>query len=142
MGAQHENAVRAFIGEIEGDRWNAAQVERILSRLAPDARYHVYAWERPVTGHEAIRAELLRQARLFGDLRIEIKAIASTDHTVLIERVDRMTVGRNRKPLALHVAAVLEVDEAGKISAWREYYDSKEINVQLGADVSTAGTRA
>jgi hypothetical protein len=43
MGAQHENAVRAFIGEIEGDRWNAAQVERILSRLTPDARYHVYA---------------------------------------------------------------------------------------------------
>jgi hypothetical protein len=37
MGAQHENAVRAFIGEIEGDRWNAAQVERILSRLTPDA---------------------------------------------------------------------------------------------------------
>ena len=51
-------------------------------------------------------------------------------------------MGRNRKPLALHVAAVLEVDEAGKISAWREYYDSKEINVQLGADVSTAGARA
>jgi len=142
MGAQHENAVRTFISGLEGDRWDDAKVERALSRMAPDASYHVYAWERPVTGHEAIRTELLRQARQFRDLRCEIKAIASTNHTVLIERLDTMTVGRDRKPLTLHVAAVLEVDEAGKISAWREYYDSKEINAQLGADVSTAGTRA
>jgi limonene-1,2-epoxide hydrolase len=140
MGAEHENAVRAFTKEMESDRWDAAKVERILTRLAPDARYHVYAWERPVTGHDAIRIELLRQARLFRDLRIEIKAMASTGHTVLIERVDSFTVGR--KPLDLHVAAIFEVDSAGGISAWREYYDSKEIAAKLGADVSTAGTRA
>jgi limonene-1,2-epoxide hydrolase len=84
--------------------------------------------------------ELLRQARLFKDLRAEIKAIASIGHTVLIERLDTFTVGT--KPVVLHVAAVLDVDDEGRISSWREYYDSKEVNAQLGADVSTAGTRA
>ncbi len=140
MGAEHEDAVRAFVGELEGHRWDAAKVERALSRMAPNACYHVYAWERPITGHPAIRTELLRQARLFRDLRCEVKAIASTNNTVLIERLDTFNVGP--KPIALHVTAVLEVDDAGKISAWREYYDSKEVNAQLGADVSTAGTRA
>src|SRR5262249_47913911 len=137
---QDENVVRAFVNELEGHRWDDAKVDRALSRMAPDARYHVYAWERPITGHEAIRMELLRQARLFKDLRAEIKAIASIGHTVLIERLDTFTVGT--KPVVLHVAAVLDVDDEGRISSWREYYDSKEVNAQLGADVSTAGTRA
>ena len=140
MSDQDESSVRAFIKEAESDRWDAALVERMLDRMAPDARYHVYAWERPLTGRDAIRAELLRQAPLFRNLRIEIKALASTGSTVLLERVDSMTIGK--KPLMLHVAAVFEVDEAGKITAWREYYDSKEIAAQLGADVTTAGSRA
>ena len=34
-----------------------------------------------------------------------------------------------------------EVDEAGKIAAWRDYLDSKEVETKLGAGVSSAGTR-
>jgi limonene-1,2-epoxide hydrolase len=34
-----------------------------------------------------------------------------------------------------------EVDDMGKISAWRDYYDSKEITSQYGTDVTTAGSR-
>ena len=140
MGESEKRVVQDFLEELLGHAWDDAQVERIVNRMAPNARYHVYAWERPICGEDAIRRELQRQAPLFRDLRSDIVSIASTGGTVLLERVDSMTVGR--KPLTIHIVAVFEVNSDGKIESWREYYDSKEVNSQLGADVTTAGDRA
>jgi limonene-1,2-epoxide hydrolase len=75
----------------------------------------------------------------FGGVRSEILTMASVDQTVFMERTDSMTIGR--KPLTTHVAAVLEVNAEGKISAWREYYDTREISVKLGTDAGTSGSR-
>lgn len=139
MGAPEETTVRKFWAEMLGDQWDAAQIDRIVEYMTPDIHYHVYAWERPVVGKDAVRDELLRQAPLFHGLSSEIVTIASQNGTVFIERRDSMMIGR--KPLTQHAVAVFEVDAQGKISAWRDYYDSKEVTVQLGADVTTAGTR-
>ena len=38
------------------------------------------------------------------------------------------------KPLICHIAGVFEVDAEGKIAAWREYLDTRELSVQLGAE--------
>jgi limonene-1,2-epoxide hydrolase len=65
--------------------------------------------------------------------------IGSVDRTVFVERLDSMSI--NDKQVTFHVAAVYEVDTEGKIAAWRDYVDSREIAVQVGADVSTAGER-
>jgi limonene-1,2-epoxide hydrolase len=129
------------LNELEADHWDEALIERTLARMRPDARYHVYAWEPPLTGHAEIRAELLRQAALVGDFRTEVTTVASTDAVVLIERVDSQTVGRKKTPLTLHVAGVFEVDATGHIAAWRDYYDGKELEAQLGPGTSTAGSR-
>jgi len=40
-------------------------------------------------------------------------------------------------PVTLHAVAVAEVDADGKIAAWRDYFDSKEVEAQLGAGTST-----
>jgi hypothetical protein len=47
----------------------------------------------------------------------------------------------NAKAVTFPVAAVFEVDGDGKIAAWRDYLDSREVAVQVGADISSAGTR-
>src|SRR6266542_1663648 len=57
VGIEQEEAVRAFLTELEADHWDDALIERTLDRMALDARYHVYAWERPLTGHDEIRTE-------------------------------------------------------------------------------------
>ena len=142
MGAKEEEAVRAFISGWQSPEWDADLIERMLDRMTPDIHYHVYAWERPVVGRDAVRDELLRQAPLFTEVRSEIVALASADHTVLVERRDSCRIGR--KPLLQHVVGVFEVDDEGKIALWRDYYDSVEFAVKLGADVtkvSTAGAR-
>src|SRR5215831_1434077 len=109
MGQKEEHAVRELLIEFERDPWDDALIERVLDRMTPDARYHVYSWERPRCGRDEIRAELVRQASAVGNFRSDIKAVASTGHTVLIERVDFQTVGKKQRPLTLHVAGVFEV---------------------------------
>jgi hypothetical protein len=69
----HEEAIRAFFQAAvtaEKEYWTSAQVENVLSHLAPEARYHVFAWQETFLGHDAIREELLRQWPLFSVVRL------------------------------------------------------------------------
>jgi limonene-1,2-epoxide hydrolase len=131
MGAENEAAARALFAELEGEQQDTAQVERVIGRLAPEARYQIFAWEEPFVGHDAIRAELLRQAAILRDVRLEIVTIGSADNVVFMERIDSMLL--RGKPLTCHIAAVLKIDTDGKIAAWREYLDSREVSVQVGS---------
>ena len=88
LGIAQEEAVRDFVVETECEHMDAARIERLLDRMAPDARYHVRAWQEPFVGHDAIRAELLRQAPLFSDGCYETVNVASVGQTVFSERVD------------------------------------------------------
>lgn len=132
MGAEQEAAVRAFMEEMEGEQQDSAQVERVVNRMAPHARYQIFAWDDPLVGHDAIRAELLRQAPILRDLRIEIRTIGSVGNIVFTERLDSMIL--RGKPIRSHIAGVYEVDAEGRIVAWRDYLDSRELTVQLAAD--------
>ena len=131
MGLEHEEAVRDFISEWECEQsWDSSQIERMLDLMAPEARYHVFAWEDPFVGRDAIRDELLRQAPGFRDTREEIMNVASVGQTVFVERRDWVTM--NDKRAGFHVVGVFEVDAEGKIASWRDYLDSREITVQVG----------
>jgi limonene-1,2-epoxide hydrolase len=131
MGVQQEAAVRAFMAEFETDQSDSElYVERLLSHMASGARYQVIAWYDPFVGHNAIRAELLRQVPLVRDVRIEILMIGSVGNVVFTERIDSMIL--RGKPIASHIAGVFEVDADGRIAAWRDYLDTRELSVQLG----------
>ena len=132
MSVEQESTVLAFLAELESEQWDEARIDRAVSRMASDARYHIFAWEDPFVGHDAIRAELLREASSpsnHRDVQIDIVAIASVGQIVFTERVDSGTV--RGKPYAVHVAGVFEMDAEGKIAAWRDYLDSRELSVQL-----------
>ena len=118
---------------MEGDRWDAEQIERVVRRMAHDARFHVIAWHAPLIGRDAIRDELTRQASNMRDLRIEVVGIASDGRTVFTERLDSMTL-RDR-PATIHIAGVFEVDEAGEITRWSDYIDSREVAARMKPDV-------
>ena len=97
MGLEHEEAVRDFISEWECEQsWDSSQIERMLDLMAPEARHHVFAWEDPFVGRDAIRDELLRQAPGFRDTREEIMNVASVGQTVFVERRDWVTMNDKR----------------------------------------------
>jgi limonene-1,2-epoxide hydrolase len=124
LGIAQEEAVRDFVVEAECEHLDASRIERLLDRMAPGARYHVRAWQEPFVGHDAIRAELLRQAPLFSDGRYETVNVASVGQIVFSERVDSVIIGGKRA--TFHLVDVFEVDADGKIASWRTYSDSGE----------------
>jgi limonene-1,2-epoxide hydrolase len=132
LGIAQEEAVRDFVLDAECERMDASRIERLLDRMAPDARYHVRAWQEPFVGHDAIRAELLRQAPLFSNGSYETVNIASVGQTVFTERVDSVTIDEKRA--SFHLVDVFEVDADGKIASWRTYSDSGENAVNTGPD--------
>jgi limonene-1,2-epoxide hydrolase len=132
MGNEHEEAVRTFLLSGECERMDSIHVDRLLSQMAPEARYHLFAWEEPFVGHDAIRDELLREAPFYSDTQFEILNIASVGQTVFVERIDWVTM--NEKRAGIHVVGVFEVDADGKIAIWRDYLDTREITTKVGAD--------
>jgi limonene-1,2-epoxide hydrolase len=133
----NKEVVRNFVLEFECDRLDSARVDAVLDRMAPDARYHVFAWEEPFVGRDAIRDELLRQAAFYREPRFEIVNIASIGQTVFMQRIDWATM--NEKRAGFHVVGVFEVDAHGKIASWRDYVDSREIAVKTGPDRAGTG---
>ena len=98
LGIAQEEAVRDFVVETECEHMDAARIERLLDRMASDARYHVRAWQEPFVGHDAIRAELLRQAPLFSDGCYETVNVASVGQVVFSEHVDSVRIGGSAPP--------------------------------------------
>jgi limonene-1,2-epoxide hydrolase len=135
LGVEHEDAARAFLMEFEGDVLDEARIDRIVGRMATDGRYHVFAWNEPCVGRDAIRSELRQQAPLFTDTNVEFLKSASCGSTVFIERIDWVTMSGVR--IGVHVVGVSEIDEEGKIVSWRDYLDSSEITSRLTAPPSS-----
>jgi limonene-1,2-epoxide hydrolase len=69
--------------------------------MSTDAQYHVYAWEEPFVGREAIGAELLKQPPAFSDTEEEILNVASVGRSVFLERHDIITMFGNRAAVAV-----------------------------------------
>ena len=65
------------------------------------------------------------------DCSLEITDLAIAGNTVFTERVDRMKV--MGASIELPVAGVFEVDDDGKLTAWRDYFDLGTVMEQLKA---------
>jgi limonene-1,2-epoxide hydrolase len=116
---------------IEG--FNAIDLDRVISCFDENAEYHNIPMEK-VTGIAAIRGVL--QGFLGGSSAIQwdLVNIAEGDGVVLTERVDKFEM--NGTWIALPVMGTFEV-RAGKIVAWRDYFDLNDFQTQLAK--ATAG---
>lgn len=130
MAIEHEDAVRAFLLALETKEFDSVQADRVVSLMAPNARYHLFAWQEPFVGREAIKEELLRQAPLYRDASFEFLNVASAGRTVFVQRLDRMTM--NDKRVEFHIVGVFEVDDYGRIASWADYFDSAEVAAKVG----------
>lgn len=104
-------------------------VEELLGFFAEDAVYHNIPVA-PVQGHDAIGATLRGFLDPASHAEFEVRAIACVDRVVLTERVDRFTI--EGKAIELPVMGAFEVDDAGRITAWRDYFDLAQFTKQMG----------
>jgi limonene-1,2-epoxide hydrolase len=86
-----------------------------------------------VVGHDAMRGEFLRQAKVMVPFHCETVTIGSVGDVVFTERLDSF-VSRG-VPMTLHIAGVFEINRDGKIAAWRDYHDDRELRALGGASL-------
>ena len=106
---------------------------KLASYFAEDGWYQplVPATAR-IVGRTAIAAALEKQYRTYYECRCEIHASAATGRFVFTERTDHVTLHASDKKVGSRVCAVFEMDHAGLIAGWREYWDSGDVMRQMG----------
>ena len=123
MSAENEKLVTDFC-----EAWSKLNVDEILGYLSEDCFYHNIPME-PLVGHAAIRGfaePFLKDAQ---SAVFEIKHTTSAGNVVMNERVDTFVIGP--KTISLPVAGIFEIT-AGKIAAWRDYFDLESFSKQMG----------
>ena len=102
------------------DAFSRMDVDELLGFFDDDAIYEKIPVGR-FDGKDEIRGTL---SEFFGpgvEVNFEIRNLGSAGDTVFVERGIHFTTGGNR--FALPAMAVFEVTPAGKIAAWRDYFD-------------------
>jgi len=111
------------------DGWGTPEeIDAALDLLSEDCRYHNIPLD-PVEGLDAIRSTV--QGFTAGVDRVEFETlhIAASGNVVLTERVDRFLFPDKR--IELPVSGTFEVDAAGKINHWRDYFDLQQFLSQM-----------
>ncbi|OQU97049.1 Limonene-1,2-epoxide hydrolase catalytic domain-containing protein [Cladophialophora immunda] len=107
--------------------------DSILEHLAPDAEFYIWGMRKPPSvEHEAQRRDFTSLAGVLEDFRVTVKSLAVTGNTVLVEREETFVfLGRK---MSLPVVGVGEVNERGKFTVWKDYFDPTEMDAaQTGA---------
>jgi limonene-1,2-epoxide hydrolase len=135
MGAAQEAVIREFL-DAWGDGECDPDADKILSMFAEDAQWQLWLPGGPtLKGREAIGRDIRRQLSFCHKMKCGLLSITSSDRTVMTERLD--TFVANGTTVHHHLMAVYDLDAAGKITAWREYFDYGDVERQLKAAAAT-----
>lgn len=114
-----QQTVEVFIGH-----WNACDIEAMLALCAEDIVYHNIPME-PVHGTIAMRAMVEGFLANIESCDWQTHAIAANGNIVLTERTDGFNFKDGRKA-AIRVMGTFELNDAGLITGWRDYFDMGE----------------
>lgn len=102
------------------DAFGRMRIDEILPYFADDAVYHKIPLAK-FKGHAEI-TETLQEFFVEGlQVTFEVSHMVSRDHLILVERVTR--VRKDGSERAIPIMAIFEMNDAGKIQAWRDYFD-------------------
>lgn len=128
----NEARVRALLDKIHtGD----------VSDMDPADHFTADAWYQPlvpavppIKGRDAIVGEIARQLSVYKDLHAEIHVAIADDRHVFTERTDHVVFpGKNGGArVSVPIMAVYDFTTDGLISAWREIFDSRAAEQQIG----------
>jgi limonene-1,2-epoxide hydrolase len=109
--------------------WTRLNVDEVMSYFAEDA-----VWDNvpmaPAKGHAAIREMthgFMKDATAF---TAKILRSAHDGNVVFNSRIDTIAM-KNGKKAEIPVAGMFELDDAGKIKVWRDYFDLATFTKQM-----------
>ncbi|MGO9265785.1 MAG: SgcJ/EcaC family oxidoreductase [Candidatus Binataceae bacterium] len=109
--------------------WTRLDLDGIMSYFAEDG-----VWDNvpmsPAKGRAAIREMTHGFLKDTDTFSAEIKRTVHEGNVVFNERVDTIVM-KNGKKAAIPVAGMFEMNDAGKIKVWRDYFDLATFTKQL-----------
>jgi limonene-1,2-epoxide hydrolase len=121
--------------EIQPELWRGGPDGPFRQFFAPGATYEdpVNAVTEDLDGIE----EMTR--RSYPDWSQEITSVHGDEAGGSFEWIGRgHLVGKT--PMEIHGATVVDIDEHGRITRWRDYFDLREIEAQLGSTMAPPDT--
>ncbi len=100
--------------------WANLNTDELMTYFADDGVYYNMPGD-PWEGGAAVRAGIDGFLKGWTKTEWDVLNIAANGNTVIAERVDRTDVGG--KHVDLPCVGVFELDDAGKIKIWRDYFD-------------------
>lgn len=123
MAATPEETVNEFIRRIV-----ANDLESALEMVTDDVEYDNVPLGKNI-GPDAMRAFLGAMSGNVDEVQFVIHRQTVTGNVVMNERTDRFRVGENW--MDLKVAGIFEVNDAGQVTLWRDYFDMTEFNNEM-----------
>jgi limonene-1,2-epoxide hydrolase len=123
MTADVEAIVNEFIRRIV-----ANDLEAALELVTDDVEYDNVPIGKNI-GPDAMRAFLGVMSGNVDEVQFVIHRQTVTGNIVMNERTDRFRVGDSW--MDLKVAGVFEVNDEGKVTLWRDYFDMGEFNAEM-----------
>jgi len=109
--------------------WGRLNVDEIMGHFAEDA-----VWDNvpmaPAKGRDAIRKMTETFLKDTSSFTAKILRVVHAGNVVVNERVDTVIM-KNGKKVELPVAGVFEINDAGKIQIWRDYFDVASMTKQM-----------
>lgn len=102
--------------------WRVNDIDGIADTFTEDGVLHSMMGT-PIRGRASIRKVLGKHLARIEKIEFEIRTIAATGDTVILERVDHITTPDGSH--AMPVVGVI-VLQAGKVREWREYFDQAQ----------------
>jgi len=109
--------------------WRVNDIAGIAETFTEDGVLHSMMGT-PIRGRASIRKVLGRHLARIEKMEFEIRTIATTGRTVILERVDHITTAAGTH--SMPVVGVIELHE-GKVREWREYFDQAQAAPALDA---------
>jgi limonene-1,2-epoxide hydrolase len=117
--------VDAFIAAIE-----TGDLDRAVSLVDPQISYENVPTD-PIVGAENMRKALARFSAATTAMDWVIVSQVAVGNVVINERIDRFQI--NGKWAELPVAGFFTVNDAGRITLWRDYFDMNTYVTQMAA---------
>lgn len=88
-------------------------------------------------GVDTIKAEFQVTVGMVPSTTVTIGSLAVSGRTVLVERVDTFEI--DGKPIDMEVMGALDVNDDGRITRWRDYYDLPTLVEQVTVATTSPG---
>ena len=123
MAMTPQDSVETFIAA-----WSRSDMDAVYAMMAGDI-----VWDNvpmgPAHGIDGCKA-VMAQFPPVEAIEFVVHAIAANGNTVLTERTDRFLIGGRWR--SIRVMGSFEVNAAGRIQTWRDYFDLVEFQREFG----------